>query len=108
MMLWIGLLGGPVAWALQLQGVYTFTPFVGEDRLPLHLISLVCLLLSFVGLWVAWQNWRAVGGWPSGSDEGVSARIRLMSVVGLLTGTFFTFVILALWSAVMFLEPRPW
>lgn len=105
---WTGFVGGPVAWALQLQAVYAFTPFVSEDRIILHVICFACLLLAVGSLLVAWRNWRGVGGWPSGSDEGVTARVRLMSVVGLMTGTFFVFVIVALWLAVLMLQPRPW
>jgi hypothetical protein len=107
--LWVGLLAGPVAWAVQLQAVYALAAWAGDggSLLPLHLVSLVCLLGAVAGWRLAWRSWRAVGGWPSGGDEVAAGRTRLMSVLGLMTGTLFSLLIVAHWVAVAMLPPHP-
>ena len=49
-LLWVGLLAGPVAWAVQLQAAYAMAAWAcdGGPAWPLHLTSLVCLLAAAV------------------------------------------------------------
>src|SRR4051794_29465854 len=109
LVLWFGLLGGPAAWFLQLVTVYALTVWAcaHDTALVLHGAELACLLLAAGGGWTAFRSWRSVGGWPSDKDEGKEARIRLLSVVGLMSGALFTLVILASWIAVALLNPCP-
>ena len=108
--LWAGLLAGPVAWLVQFEAVYAVTPLVcaGGDLLPLHLIMLVGLIVALGGCALSWSDWRTAGrGWPSDADEGKFARARFMSVLGLLTGSLFSLLIVAQWLAVLLLDPCP-
>src|SRR4051812_8547619 len=108
--LWTGLLGGPIAWFIQLVVVYALAVWVnaGHSTLLLHLAALLCLLAGASCGWLAWRNWQIAGrGWPDDTDEGKLARVRLLSVVGLMTGTLFLLVMLVQWLAVSLLSPSP-
>lgn len=104
-LLWVGLLAGPVAWAVQLQVVYAMAAWAcdGGPGWPLHLASLFCLLAAAGGVYLSWRDWRTVGGWPGASEEVALGRTRLMAVLGMMSGTLFAIVILAQWVAVMIL-----
>ena len=104
-LLWLGLLAGPVAWAVQLLAVFSMAAWVcdgGPAWLP-HLASFLCLLAAAAGAYLGWRDWRRVGGWPESSDAVDLGRTRLMVVLGLMSGTLFSLVILAQWIAVMVL-----
>lgn len=107
--LWIGLLAGPAAWAVQLQTVYTLAPWSCDhsNLLPLHLVTSLCLAGAIGGGWLAWKKWQEIGGWPGGDEDVDSGRVRLMSVVGIMSSALFALVILAQWFAVVMLDPCP-
>src|SRR4051794_34436896 len=107
--LWLGLLGGPVAWGAQLQVVYALAPWACEGGPPatLHLLTAACLCGSLGGGWVAWNNWKSAGGWPSATDAPPLGRARLMAALGLMTASLFSVVIVAQWLAVLMLDPCP-
>ena len=66
-LLWLGLLAGPLAWSVQLQANYALSDWARQGRplAALHLVSAACLLAAAGGGWLAWRNWRSVGGWPA-------------------------------------------
>jgi hypothetical protein len=103
--LWPALLAGPVAWAVQLQGVFALSAWANEGggSVPLHAISALSLLAALGGAALAWRAWRTVGGWPSGTEGPDVARVRYLTVLGVLTGALFAGVIVAQWIAVVML-----
>ena len=105
--LWAGLLAGPLAWVVQLQGMFMLSAWATETRhfTPLHLVSVLCMLVAVGGIALAWRSWRTVGGWPSGGDEPPVARVRYLTVVGMMGDVLFACVIVAQWLAVVIL-PR--
>lgn len=94
---WSALLAGPVAWVVQLQGVYALSAWAAEsgNSVALHLISLACLLCTVGGGSLAWRAWRAIGGWPSGAEAPTVGRSRHLAVVGVMAGVLFACVITA-------------
>src|SRR4051812_30869108 len=92
--LWTGLLGGPVAWLVHFQAVYALAmpACAAGDGLALQLVTALCVAASGGAAWLAWRNWRVVRGWPSSSDAGAEARVRLMAVVGVMAGALFTLI----------------
>src|SRR4051794_26633719 len=110
LVLWFGGLGGPLAWFVPQQALYVlnFGVATPENRLPLHVASAVALLTALAAVAVSRANWRAVGGWPADADEGRPARLRFLSVLGMLAGSLFALVIVAQWIAVVMLDPYPW
>ena len=105
-----GLLAAPVAWATQFQITCALAEWAcpDGDLLPLHLTVSLFLLIAMAGSGLAWHNWRGGGRhWPADADEGAAARSRLMSALGLMLGGLFTWLIVAQWLSVVFLQPCP-
>lgn len=105
--LWAGLLAGPVAWAVHLQGVFALSAWATERDRPgaLHAVGAACVLATLGGGLLAWRAWRTVGGWPSGTEAADTARVRYLAVLGVMTAALFALVIAAQWAAVVVL-PR--
>lgn len=97
--LWIGLLLPPVAWALQLQTLYMLAQYVCANGNPLtfHLASIIALILSLLGGFVAWRSWQQTGANEPAKSPGPLPRSRFMAALGVLTGMLFTVVIFAQW-----------
>lgn len=89
LLLWLGMLAGPVAWALQLQATYSLAPTACtvESKLFLHLVSLGCLLLALGGAALA----RHLG-----KGACAESRERFMAVSGVVLSLGFALVIVAL------------
>ncbi len=106
-LVWTGALLPPVAALLDLDVSYalvTQTCITG-NRLPLHLVHLLGVLLTVAGGLVAWRAWREVGtSWPA-DEPGPPGTTRLMAATGVLGGVLFTLVTLALWIPVWVLSP---
>src|SRR3982750_764462 len=97
--LWVGIFLPPVVWAIQLQTIYLTSEFgcASSEFLWNHLVSLVSLILSLFGGYMAWVEWRAAGS--STEDEGGQppSRRRFMAMIGILTGMLFSAIIFAQW-----------
>ncbi len=107
---WAGGLAGPVAWFVQLVGVYALADRMctTHGRILLHMFSIVCLLVTGAGCFLAWRLWGEAGGqWPSESDPPVEGRIRLMGALGVMAGVLFAWLICTLWIAIALLDPCP-
>lgn len=107
---WLACLAGPLAWFVQLVGVYALTMRACSvhGRLLLHLVSLLCLLMAMGGSGLAWARWGEFGrGWPESLDAAAIGRMRLLGAVGALGGLLFAWIICVQWVAVVVLDPCP-
>jgi hypothetical protein len=94
--LWVGPLIGPLAWLADLEISFSADRLSCNSNtpLPLHLATIICLLISFGGIAYTWRDWRDTGkGWP-GEEESIVSRSRLLSFVGLTVNTMFVLAIL--------------
>jgi hypothetical protein len=73
--------------------------------LPLHLVTLVSLAVTGWAGFVAHREWRHVGGGEPGEEPGAVGRTRFMAGLGLLSAGFFALVLIAQWTAKLFLNP---
>jgi hypothetical protein len=105
--LWIGLLLAPVVSLINLEVAYALVPPAcsSHNTLPVHLVHLVCLLLTLYGLLTAWRGLKAAGSSWSGEEGDPLARTRFMAGVGVLMSTLFVLVILAQWIPSFVLDP---
>jgi hypothetical protein len=106
--LWTGLLLAPLAFLVNLEVGYLLVrrSCLGNDRLPVHVVQIVCLLLALAGGVVAWRVWRAEGAqWPGGEAGGPAGRTRFLAGLGLLLSAQFALVILAQWIPSFMLSP---
>lgn len=106
-MLWLAMLAGPLAWimALNVQYALVRVACTGGSTVWLHLVTVVALALVGCGVWLAWSEWRRIGGGWDPSGAGAAPRSRFMCMVGMLAGALFGLAILAQWLGTLFLNP---
>jgi hypothetical protein len=105
--LWAGFLLAPTAFLLNLEVAYALVPTAcsSQNRLLVHGVHLVCLLIALTGGFSALRLWRFRGEtWP-GEEGGPVSRSRFMAGVGLLLSAFFILVIVAQWIPSLVLHP---
>lgn len=104
--LWFGLLGGPVAWTLQLLIDYPLVahycfpdaarrivPTIDSLHLLVSIVSLLALAVAIAALLAAIRNWRGSGG-EFGSERSKlteaappPGRVRFMALGGILASS---------------------
>jgi hypothetical protein len=96
-LLWTGLLVPPIAWAFQLQANYVLVSRTCQQgsRWPLHLITLIALLITLAAGFGSWHARERVNGMRSDDEAGHSSVARFMAVLGLMTSAMFLLVIIA-------------
>ena len=105
--LWAGLLLAPTAFLLNLEVAYALVPTAcsSQNRLLVHLVHVVCLVMAAAGGFIALRSWRAGGEtWP-GEHGGPVGRSRFMAGLGLLLSAFILLVIVAQWIPSFVLNP---
>lgn len=105
--LWAAVLLGPLAFlaALELGYILVDRACVTGRMLPVHLSFLVWLLVAAGGGLLGWREWRRWGARPAGDQGGPEGRSRFLALLGVLTSVFTALLIVALWSASLFLHP---
>jgi hypothetical protein len=97
LMLWTGILAGPIAWAVDLLVRYSLVHWSCGSRqtVVLNLISLTTLLLIVGGGIVAWRALqRTPADAPTEGGRPVD-RSRFMAVGGMLSSSLFAIVVVA-------------
>ena len=104
---WVGVLAAPLAWAAQMQALYTMVPWACQTghRAALVAVSLAALAAALGGALVARRNWGRVGRGEPGEEGGARGRSRFLAVAGLVTSAFFFLVIFAQGLATLILHP---
>jgi hypothetical protein len=104
--LWTSVLLGPISALLGLELAYALTEraCVTGDLTPVHISLLGCLILSLVGATLGWREWRRWSATP-GTVEGREARSRFLATIGLAQSAYSALIIIAQWSAILFLHP---
>lgn len=88
---------GPIAWALHLLGSYMLVPWVcaSGHHWTLHIATLFTLVVSLLGVCLAWRLWGKTGRhWPGGSDR-LTSRLRFMAVGGIILSALSALLIVA-------------
>jgi hypothetical protein len=95
---WYGVLGGAIAWAMQLQANYALVPYAcnSGDMKWIHIASGFFLLLALSAVAVAWHNLRrAKAKLPTTTSEAEASRSSFMGMTGILTSGLFTLIIIS-------------
>jgi len=95
--LWLSILAGPAAWAVDLLLSYSLVQWTcgGGPPVVLHLISVVSLVVIAAGAFAGWQSLQAVpGGAPSDGSQ-PDQRAYFMALLGLLMCALFAVVVVA-------------
>jgi hypothetical protein len=109
---WIGVLGGPLAWAALLETNYVLSYVACEQRhiWMLHVATAVALALVAVSAVIAWRAAPSLGydaeREPSTDPAETSViRARFMALGGLALCAFFAVAIVAIHIPVLVLKP---
>jgi uncharacterized membrane protein len=105
--LWAGVLLAPLAFLSHLQVNYTLTQKLcpGGRTLPLHVMTLVFLLITALGCLIAWRSWRRVGKGLPDDAEDKQTRVRFLAVVGMMLGLLSFLIIIAQWIPQFIFDP---
>lgn len=105
--LWASVLLGPLAalTALELAYVLVQRACATGQVLPIHLGFLGTLLAALAGAAIGWREWRRWGGGPDADRGDRGARSHFLALHGLISSLAFALVIVAQWSATLFLHP---
>jgi len=108
LMLWTGVLAGPIGWLLQFQARYSLVDWAcsAGKTYVLHVISLGFLAIALGSGFLSLRLWRSVGcKWPSDSQDGRAARVTFLSSLGVLTSGMFSLVIVAQALPALWIDP---
>jgi len=97
-LLWSGVLAGPVAWALQLEINYMLVQtacYAGHTTM-MHLVSLGALVLTLLGAVISLSAWRRLHAGPMDEGDDRETRRRFMALMGLILSLSFALVVIAL------------
>jgi hypothetical protein len=97
---WVGLLGAPVLWFLQLELSVALTPWICQTRsiITYRIITAVFLICALAVLFLAWRNYVA------------SSRVQrethsFMSLLGIMLSVLFGLLIFAQGLPSFFFDP---
>lgn len=74
-----------------------------QNRIALHSVAAVTLLLALFCTLIAWRNWRAAGA-PAPGDA-ADKRAAFLALVGVMVGALSSLVIAAQWLPQWILSP---
>jgi hypothetical protein len=106
--LWTANLLGPVTVLLIQELSYILSEKAGcahGQMWTVHLSFALGLALTLLAGSLGWREWRRWGAQPSTPEGDPGGRSRFMSVVGMLVSTLSAVVVIAMWSATLFLHP---
>lgn len=70
-----------------------------------HLVPLLCLIVTIGMGGVAYRDWKAVGGGVEDEAADASTRTRFLAIGGVMISIFSSLVIIAQWAAVFTFAP---
>jgi hypothetical protein len=104
LVLWSGVLGPPLAFLLNLELTYAaaglFCEARLESRLLVHVVPATMLLVSIALGMSSFIHWHRLGG-----GEAAEGSVRVLAVLGVLSASFFTLMIVAQWLPSFLLDP---
>jgi hypothetical protein len=108
LLLWVGLLGGPVVWALDLQVAYwlVYHACHTNNMVPLYVETVLAMTLCVVPFVVALRMYRR---FPEANRQGQHAddRARFMALTGMGLSVLFFVVLIAAAVPRLVLTPCP-
>jgi hypothetical protein len=95
--LWVAVLGSAIVWAIQMQTSYSLVTWACsmQRNWPLHVVSLLFLILAAAPGFIAWREWRAHASSETERQSAGAGRRRFMALLGLMLSALFLILILA-------------
>jgi len=107
-LLWLGVLGAPIAWLIQFQLRYSLVQWacLQQSALALHIVSSIFLAGTIAATAWSWRMWQRLGKtWPSDSEDTPHMRNLFLSVLAIETNVLFSLLIFAQAIAAFFVSP---
>ena len=104
---WFPILVPPLAALAQQSTSYALVALecTQQQRMPVHAVAVVALLVALTGVAIAWRNWRAAAV-ASPQDSGTArSRERFLAIMGLSISALMALVMAAMWITLGFLVP---
>ena len=74
-------------------------------RATLHLIPLLCLIVTIGTGIAAFRDWRATGGGVEDEEATIASRTRFLAIAGMGISVFSSLVVIAQWAALGVFAP---
>ena len=105
--LWVAVLGAGVVWFVQLQTSYSLLMWTCsiQRNWPLHVASLLFLILAAVPGVIGWREWQKDSRGESERKSAGAGRRRFMAMLGLMLTAIFLLLILAQAIPSFFFDP---
>jgi hypothetical protein len=95
--LWLGIVGGPIAWLIYLQASYVLAPSacIAGNKSALTIALIVALIATLLITFLSWRAWH-ISGANAVTDEGDAiSRSRFMALSGLGISALSALLVLA-------------
>ena len=98
----LGVLLGPIAVLVNEMLIYVTNMWAcGQGtQLAMHVVPLICLLVTIGAGLLAWRDWQRVGRGIEDSAATIDSRSRFMALGGMAISTLSALIILAQWLAI--------
>ena|SRR5512146_2769990 len=103
----LGVLLGPVIALTNQELIYSANMWTcGHGyRATLHLIPLLCLIVTVGTAITAYRDWRATGTGLEEEEATIASRTRFLAIVGMGISVFSSLVVIAQWAAIGVFAP---
>ncbi|HSQ32287.1 MAG TPA: hypothetical protein VLN49_20670 [Gemmatimonadaceae bacterium] len=103
----LGVLLGPVIALVNQELIYAANMWTcGHGyRATMHLIPLLCLVVTIGTGITAFRDWRASGGGVEEEEATVASRTRFLAIAGIGISIFSSLVVIAQWAAILVFGP---
>jgi hypothetical protein len=110
MRLWFPIIVPPLVVLAQQSANYALVALEchNQQRLPVHAVTLVALLIALAGIAVAWGRWRGVGVSAPEDSGDQRSRTRFLAIVGVSVSALMALAIAAQWLTSAFIPPCVW
>lgn len=98
----LGVVVGPIAALANEELIYVTNMWACGTRMQpaMHIVPIICLLVTFAALAMSWADWVAVGRGLEEEEATVDARSRFLALAGMGIGSLSALIILAQWLAI--------
>jgi hypothetical protein len=104
---WFPILVPPLAALAQQSTSYALVAMeCGEQqRLPVHAVAMIALLVALAGVVIAFRDWRAAGVAIPQDAGDQRSRARFLAIVGVSISALMALVMIAMWLTAVFILP---
>jgi hypothetical protein len=95
--LWIGVLGGPLAWLCSFEARFALAPWACtfQNKLALYVVTWIAIVVCGACAAIAWRQWKALGEQGPSPDAGAVPRSAFMAIGGIVLSLGCCMIVIA-------------